>query len=176
MTATYRSGNEGDTLSISGLATHVFFDTYVTEGMRDDLVREAFTAYSPAAFAARHADPSVDVIVAHDDGHLVGFADLQSGVACPAAGCELDAELVHLYVHPRFQRRGIGAQLLARAEAHVAAGGGPGLWLSTWCGNANALAFYAVRSYAVIGAVDHVIEGTRYENKVLARFFAEMPR
>jgi GNAT superfamily N-acetyltransferase len=163
VTVVYRAGSAGDALSVSGLATYVFFDTYITDGIRDDFVREAFSVYSPAAFEARLTDPAVASIVAHEDGHLVGFADIHRATPCPVERVRSSLELVHLYVHPRFHRRGIGAQLLTRAESL-----GP-LWLSAWSGNANALAFYTARGYAVAGTVDHVIEGIAYENKVLAR-------
>jgi GNAT superfamily N-acetyltransferase len=172
VTVVYRAGVAADALSISGLATYVFFDTYVTEGMRDDFVREALTNYSHAAFDARFADPAIAWLVAHDGEHLVAFADLHRASPCPTKGMGLDVELVHLYVHPRFQRMGVGAQLIARAEARAAAEGHHGLWLSAWSGNTNALAFYTARGYETVGSIGHEIEGITYENKVLVRWFA----
>jgi len=171
-TINYRAGVAADALSISGLATYVFFDTYVTEGIRDDFAREAFANYSPAAFEARFADPAIAWLVARDGEHLVAFADLHRESPCPTQGIGLDMELVHLYVHPRFQRLGVGAQLIARAEARAAAEGHEGLWLSAWSGNTNALAFYAARGYETVGTTGHTIEGITYGNKVLMRPFA----
>ncbi|WP_256975836.1 GNAT family N-acetyltransferase [Burkholderia sp. AU31280] len=80
------------------------------------------------------------VLVAEIDGSIVGIG---------AAGAPSDpvfkgrGEIKFLYVDPRFQRRGIGRQLLARLATHLGRLRYPGAALSVVDGNDAAIAFYA---------------------------------
>ena len=80
------------------------------------------------------------VLVAEIDGSIVGIG---------AAGAPSDpvfngrGEIKFLYVDPRFQRRGIGRQLLARLATHLGRLRYPGAALSVVDGNDVAIAFYA---------------------------------
>jgi diamine N-acetyltransferase len=160
----FRAGQKADTAAIAALATFVFLDTYATEGLREDLAREAFSGYSETAFDARLRDPATEFVLACvDEAHLVGFAEIVRGRPCPARRMLTQTELVRLYVHPRFQRRGIGTALLAGAEERG------DVWLTAWSGNANALAFYAARGYQRVGTMPYMIESRTYENVILAR-------
>lgn len=168
-----REAAQGDAECIAALATLVFLDTYAPDGLRPDLAREAFAGYSIEAFAARLNDREKAFLLAERAGHLVGFVECTHGADAPAlvAGA---LEVTRLYVHPRFQRRGIGKALLSGAEKLAHEHKLPGTWLSAWAGNARALAFYASVGYKIVGSIDHLIEGTRYENHVLARQFGSM--
>lgn len=158
-----RPGTPADAGAVAALATYVFLDTYTHQGLRDDLAREVFGGYSQDQFDARLRDPDRTFHLAHAEGHLVGFAEVAKGRACPVAAVTATTELVRLYVHPRFHRRAVGATLLRQAE-----GQGP-LWLTAWSENANALAFYAARGYRRLGTTPYVFEDQAYENIVLAK-------
>lgn len=168
-----REGAVVDAESIAALATLVFLDTYAPDGLRLDLAREAFAVFSPAAFVTRLSDERTVFLLAESAGHLVGFAECTHGGKGPAQVAE-HLEVVRLYVHPRFQRRGIGKALLSGAEQLAQERKLPGTWLSAWVGNARALAFYDSLGYRIVGTMDYVIEGTAYENHVLARQFGRM--
>jgi diamine N-acetyltransferase len=165
---TYRTGGPADALCVGVLAMQVFLDTYATDGIRPDLAREALAGYSPEAFGPRLADRNVDFVLAETAGHLIGFAELHHASACPADACAR-AELVRLYVQQPFQRRGIGAQLMKQAEQRARASGAPALWLSAWCGNERALAFYPAMGYKDVGHAEHVIEGRAYPNRLFLK-------
>jgi len=161
----FRPGEPADALCIGALATHVFLDTYATEGIRPDLAREALSMYSPEAFAARLADPGLRFVLAESEGHLFAFAEIALGGA--------EVEVVRLYVHPRFHRRGIGQALSLQAERIAAAQGAAAVWLTAWSGNSRALAFYRALGYEDEGASTYAIEGRQYENRVLRKLLAK---
>jgi diamine N-acetyltransferase len=165
---TYRAAVPEDALCIGVLAMQVFLDTYAIEGIRPDLAREALAGYSPDAFAARLADRHVSFVLAESPGHLVGFAEVHRGSPCPADP-KAAVELVRLYVQQPFQRQGIGVALLRHAEAQAAAGGARALWLSAWCGNDRALAFYPAVGYKDVGGAEHLIEGRAYPNRLFLK-------
>jgi diamine N-acetyltransferase len=165
---TFRAGEPPDALCVGVLAMQVFLDTYATQGIRPDLAREALAGYSPDAFAPRLADPAMSFVLAEAAGHLIGFAEVHHASACPA-DAHANAELVRLYVQQPFQRQGVGAGLLRRAEERAHAAGADALWLSAWCGNERALAFYPALGYKDVGGAEHVIEGRAYPNRLFLK-------
>ncbi len=98
-------------------------------------------AHSPETagpFLAGRAAAADHAWIAEEDGEALGFVILHDGV------------IEHLYVQPSQQRRGVGAALLARAQAVSPAG------LSLWCfaRNAPARAFYAREGFVVAEETD----------------------
>jgi diamine N-acetyltransferase len=165
---TFRPGVPADALCVGVLAMQVFLDTYATDGIRPDLAREALSIYSPEAFAARLADDEVSFVLAETAGHLIGFAELHHASACPA-DARATVELVRLYIQQPFQRRGVGAELMKHAEQRACTCGVDALWLSAWCGNERALAFYPAMGYKDVGHAEHVIEGHAYANRLFLK-------
>ncbi|HEY2290047.1 MAG TPA: GNAT family N-acetyltransferase, partial [Thermoanaerobaculia bacterium] len=115
---TYRPAVSSDALPLSVLATQVFLDTYAIEGVRPAIAREVRQYLSEEAFAALLADPRSGILIAELADHLVGFAQLthhQTHALLPPEAKA--AELNRLYVQRPFLGKGIGKELLARAEA-----------------------------------------------------------
>ena len=171
MTATpiqFRQATEGDAVTIAALSVQVFLQTYATEGVRPDLAREAFHTYSQAAFAQRLCDPSRKFVLAESGDGLLGFAELNVSNDEAPCGNVRGAELVRLYVQPRFQRQGLGRGLIESAHRIAASCSADALWLTAWEGNEAALAFYRRLGYRDMGATTYTIEGRAYPNRVLA--------
>lgn len=164
-----RTGQPGDALCISGLATQVFYDTYATDGMRADLAREAMDVYAPAQFERRLNDPSLHFMLAQRAGHLLGFAEVQSRPEPALPIVEGGMELVRLYLSRHCHRQGIGARLLAAAERHVIDSGLPFLWLRAYARNAQAKAFYLACGYEDVGQTVYRFDGNDYENRLYRR-------
>ena len=163
-----RIATSEDAPCVAALATHVFMDTYATDGMRTDLAGEAFDGYSVGVFASLLASPHETAIhVAEADGHMLGFVEAGAAGTPPAPGADAGTEIRKLYVHPRFHRRGIGRALLDAVRRCARHDGLPLVWLTAWSGNANALGFYARLGFDDVGATVHEIDGHAYENRVL---------
>ncbi|WP_196984798.1 GNAT family N-acetyltransferase [Caenimonas aquaedulcis] len=151
------------------LGTHVFLDTYAPQGMRPPLAREVLEHFSVEATEAVLRTPGTVVLLAESAGHLVGYAQLDSGTAHDLVDVRPASEVVRLYVHERFTGQGIGKALLRRCEQQARSDGAQALWLTAWIGNPRALRFYAGRGYADCGATDYVFEDDHYENRVFVK-------
>jgi ribosomal protein S18 acetylase RimI-like enzyme len=68
-----------------------------------------------------------------------------------------------------FLGKGLGKELLARAEALARAEGAEILWLSAWTGNAHALRFYEGRGYRDVGGSVYTFEEDTYETRVFLK-------
>jgi len=170
---TYRMAIQRDALTLSVLATQVFLDTYAIQGIRPAIAREARCLLSEEAFAALLADPRRGLLVAELSDHLLGFAQLTHDQTHALLPPETPAaELNRLYVQRPFLGKGIGKELLARAEALARGEGAEILWLTAWTGNAHALRFYEARGYQDVGGSLYIFEGDTYETRVFLKGLA----
>ena len=170
-TIEYRMATSADTACLALLSTQVFLETYATAGIGADLAHEAIEVHSACALERVAADPRTRFLLAHAQGLLVGFVEVAQERTCPVSdGGEV--EIVRLYIHPRFQRLGVGRALCARAEKLVSDPRAGSVWLTAWSGNARALAFYPAIGFEDIGRTAYVIQGQSYENRVFTRRLA----
>lgn len=169
----FRAGTPNDALCISVLAMQVFLDTYATNGLRDDLAREALIVYSPDAFAARLAQPTTYFLLAEKSGYLLGFAEVSFASPAPISEVIDGAELIRLYVQRPFKRMRIGGALLAQSETLALTQSAACLWLTAWSGNAPARSFYVALGYSDVGATTYVIEGSAFENRIYVKMLTQ---
>ncbi len=164
-----REASQADALCLHALATQVFLDTYARQGVREAIAREAQHELSVAAFLEQLAAPSVRVLLAEREGHLVAFASVALGATHSLLAKGPAVELSRLYVQSPFIRQGVGSLLLRHVEALARVAGASTLWLTAWVGNTRALAFYASQGYEELGSTNHEVENERFENRLFAR-------
>jgi ribosomal protein S18 acetylase RimI-like enzyme len=129
---------------VVALARHVWQATYaalISQAQIDYMLGQR---YAPEALASQLDDPAHVWRVAWVDGQCTGFAH---GIV--AAG---HARLDKLYVAPAWQRRGIGAALLAAVEGVARAEGAQRIRLQVNRGNAQAIAAYRKYGFSVVEA------------------------
>ncbi len=153
----------------------VYLDTYATQGIRAVIARDVQAQFSQPVFEALIQRDDMHLQVAERQGHLIGFAQVQAGARHNLAPAGQQAELYRLYVQEPFTAQRVGTALLHHAERQAAAGGHEVFWLTPWEHNHRALAFYARRGYTDCGATDHIIEGERHGNRVLAKWLKTSP-
>lgn len=166
---TIRPAGLDDALCLGVLGQQVFLDTYATDGIRAGIAREVQSQFATDVVATLLAAADTRCVVAERDGHLIGFAQGALGDAHDTVRAARPAKLDRLYVQARFAGIGVGTALLATIEATMADEGVDRLWLTTWVGNARALAFYPRRGYVDVGATLYVFEQEAHENRVFAK-------
>ncbi len=165
--ATCRVATLADAEPIAALAIQVFLDTYATDGVRPDLASEALSQYSREKFEQRLQDPGRTFVLATLGVGLLGFAEvLSESLSSPIAGIQ-GAELIRLYVQPRWQGTGIGRKLINQAEATGRQAGAGGLWLTVWENNTRALGFYDKLGYSDVGHTSYTMQSQSFGNRVL---------
>ena len=166
---TLRPATADDALCLGVLAMQVFLDTYATEGIRPHIAREALDGYAPAVYQRLLQTPGIFILVAEQQGHLLGFAQVTMGTAHTLVDHPAPAELDRLYVQEPFTGRRLGQALLHAAEDEAARRGAGLLWLTPWVHNHRARHFYAREGYADVGLTWFEFEGERHENRLLTR-------
>ena len=78
--------------------------------------------------------------------------------------------LVHLFIEPEHQRRGLGRRLLAKAESILADAGHTSFELHARADNTAAVAFYETAGWSVTDQVIRTVEhGISYDEHVLVK-------
>lgn len=144
---------EDDFAPIAALARQIWLIAYrdiVTPAQIDYMLEQR---YSASRLRADLADPACCWRQAWLDGQRVGF------FSCLHHAAEGEVKLDKLYVHPDWQRRGIGSAMLDAALAIAATLGAQHLVLAVNKQNAPALAAYAKYGFRQRAAVKVDIGG-----------------
>lgn len=165
MTDCVRPARPEDASCLAALASLVWLDTYASAGIRPALARHVQASFTPQVFLDKLADPQLHILLLERDGHLLAYALLQVGAVCPGEPA-WQAELVTLYVMPRFAGQGLGSRLLSASLQLAGQLGYPGLWLSVFHGNQRALGFYRHLGLQQGADCFFELEGERHLNHV----------
>lgn len=113
--------------------------------------------------------PPADVLVAEDDGAVVGYT--QFGRPTPLASNEHVLHIQGLAVDPSVQRRGVARQLLEAATEEAARRGARKLGLRVLGGNSAARALYASAGFEVEGVLreEFLLDGRYVDDVLMAR-------
>jgi diamine N-acetyltransferase len=170
-----RVGTLPDAACLAALAAQVWLHTYAKSGIRPTIARYIHEYLSPVALQREFGRSDALTLVAVVDGHLVGYASIEFGKACPARSPAF-THLDKLYVQEYFIGTGIGHALLTevRSEASRRAGSSA-LWLTVNSQNQPARAFYARQGFIDIGSADFDLYGESHENRIL-HVFAASPK
>lgn len=160
-----RPARSDDAANLAALGMLVWLHTYSSTGLRRSLADYVLARFTRAAKTALLADSQRHIVVAEQNGHLLGYATLHWQHPCPAQPAS-NNELETLYVHPLFAGQGIGYRLLQYCQQQCAPRGG--LWLSVWQYNHRALAFYQRQGLLKIGEYDFMLDGEAHRNWLLA--------
>ena len=161
MTTVIRRAVAADADQLSALANRTFIETFVEDLAipypKADLDWFLGYANSPAAMAARLADPKSAVWLAEDGGEAVGYM-----VAGPADLARDDLEpsdgmLHRLYVVRPAQGQGLAARMMDKALAWLTQTYSARPWLVVFSENVRAQRFYARYGFEVCGEYDYPV-------------------
>ena len=132
---TIRAARSDDAPALIALLHATFLDTWAPEMSDESLARWRARDDGPEAYVR---DKGADFVVAEIDGALAGMIHWHEG-------------FVHaLHIDARFRRRGLGAALIAEAEAATRAAGIVRLRLETDTFNAPSQALYRALGFVEI--------------------------
>jgi ribosomal protein S18 acetylase RimI-like enzyme len=142
-----RTASERDLAAVRALLVETWHATYDAIYGVERVTEITDDWHSMASLKTRMGRPNSEFLVA-DDGKAIG------GMAYAAATSDPKLVMLHqLYVHPSFQRAGIGKMLLAEIEDSFP--DARTLRLEVEAANASALAFYRTNGFVQADATDN---------------------
>lgn len=132
---TLRAGTQADIEGLAAItvaANADFIGRMLVFANRQDELKRAFESSVPEVIG--------DSIVAQSNDVLLGYVATEGG----------SDQIGNLWVDPAQQGQGIGAMLLAAAEAKIRQAGHSCAWLITHASNARATGFYRTNGYSLL--------------------------
>ncbi len=152
MTLAIRQAAPGDVPALSALATRTWLDAFGATVSAENAAAEAAEGRSEERF--RQALTERTILVADDDGVLVGYVEFDDG------------ELSRLYVETALQGRGIGRALLDAALAHPRLARAERVVLQVWDENTRAVRLYESVGFRRVGTTRFAIGSEVVEDAV----------
>lgn len=161
-----RPGDE-DALSLLGQAT--FLATFAFDHPGPALIRFLKDLHSPEFYAAKLADPQIDIVIGETPlGAPVGYALL-----CPPEHPEFqregDWELKRIYLLGPWQGSGNGTALLQQALNIAQKRLAKRLLLAVYENNDRAVAFYKKHGFSKIGDTIFMVDDIEFSDMLFAR-------
>jgi ribosomal protein S18 acetylase RimI-like enzyme len=160
-----RAAEPGDVRALSALATRTWSEAFGSSVSPEDEAAELASGRSDAYFAAALGEQTI--LVADDDGALVGYVQL-SDVHIPEVDVRTgDQELRRLYVDTALQGRGLGPELLEAALDHPRLAAAARVFLQVWERNERAVALYERYGFRVVGTTTFTVGGVTMEDLLM---------
>lgn len=165
-----RKATREDVLNLSVLKKQVFISTYALNGINKDFSSHITKAFSENEILNNIEDPEKIVLLAEKHGFLIGCAEIGINSTCKETN-NSSPELMVLYVFEHVKGQGVGYSLITDSERIAKEMKFPGLWLTVYHKNNEAIKFYLRQSYRDIGKWDFEMEGKSYENRIMYKHF-----
>lgn len=136
----------------------------------EDLANFLEDSHSEAKVAKEIADPGMRIMLAVEDGRLLGYCKMVLDCGWPehARGGAV-IELKQLYTDPEATGRGIGASLMDWALDLARERAADEVQLSVWSGNEGAQKFYARYGFGKVADIHFMVGEQRDEEFLFAR-------
>lgn len=167
-----RAATADDTAALAQLGARSFTEKFGHLYRAENLAGHLSEAHSPAKVAKEIADPGMRVMLAEENGHLVGYCKLVMACGWPehAQGRRV-IELKQLYTHPDAIGRGIGGKLMDWALKEARAFGADEIQLSVYSDNPGAQRFYARYGFSKAADIHFVVGDQRDEEFLFSKRF-----
>ncbi|WHP19204.1 GNAT family N-acetyltransferase [Cellulomonas sp. ES6] len=174
--ATVRRARPDEAVAVAGLAAATFPLACPPSSTPEDHAAFVAAHLTTAHFADHLADPARDVLVADDDGELVGYTLLVAGEPyAPEVAAVVPlrptVELSKCYVLAGRHGGGVARELMAASLDVARARGAAGVWLGVNGENLRAQAFYRRSGFVVVGTRTFQVGDQRHDDLVLHRPF-----
>lgn len=160
-----------DIENLTVLKQQVWIATYAVEGIRAEFANYVLSAFTTDNVQKLLLDSDTVVLVAEINNHIIGCVEVKLHPEDVIAEVEGVPEITVLYILERFCGNGVGQKLLEAALNLLSEKGYTSTWLSVLHTNERALRFYDKNSFKDVGKIYFEMDGNKYENRVLLRFF-----
>lgn len=159
-----------DAAALADLGTRSFVAKFGYMYTPEDLRNFLAESHSEAKAAKEIADPSMRVLLAEEEGRLLGFCKLVLACGWPEhARGQAVIELKQLYTDPDITGRGIGSALMDRAMEIAREQAADEMQLSVWSGNEGAQKFYARYGFGKVADIYFMVGDQRDDEFLYAR-------
>ena len=166
-----RIGEARDARLLAELGRQTFIEAFAGQIEHGNLTAFADNRFGVKKQAAELRHPGTTFFIACFDGQTAGYAKLGESVPPCCIANSQAIELERLYLHVKWQGRGLAKALLhaCLAEARDRARGG--IWLDVWDQNARAQEFYRRHTFDLVGERPYIVGNETQRHLLMYREF-----
>lgn len=165
-----RPATPADAAALSRLGTDSFVAKFGHLYTAEDLANFLAGSHSEGKVAKEIAEPTMRVMLAEDDGQLLGYCKLVMVCGWPEhARGQRAIELKQLYTAPEATGQGIGAALMDWALGEAVTFGADEIQLSVYSDNPGAQKFYARYGFEKVADIHFMVGEQRDEEFLFAK-------
>jgi ribosomal protein S18 acetylase RimI-like enzyme len=156
-----------DAQELAAFAARVFMETFGDENSPDDLRDHVESTYGVAQQSEEIRDANTATwLVEHDDGTLIGYAQLCRKRVPPCVTGANPIEIYRFYVARAAQGTGVAQALMSTAFSQAREWGADVVWLGVWEHNPRAMRFYRKFGFSDVGSIDFFVGPDRQTDRV----------
>lgn len=133
------------------LAMLTFKATYSAQNTEEVMTEYLQRAFNEKQLRQELKHPESEFYVLKSGTDWLGYIKLNEGSAQTEAREDNALEIERIYVHPQYQRRGLGKRLLQEALSVARRKGKACAWLGVWEHNPKAIQFYEAQGFVKSG-------------------------
>jgi diamine N-acetyltransferase len=167
-----RRATAADAEVLSTTAARWFDETFGPRNDPEDMRLYLEKAFSAARQTEELADPRRTVLLAEEDGSLVGYTVVYrtaAGEGHPAIPPGEAVEIQRFYVSTQHHGRGLARRLMEAAEETARELGAEVLWLGVWEHNTRAIRFYEKHGFVDVGDQEFLLGTDLQRDRAMAR-------
>lgn len=165
-----RPATPADAAALSRLGTDSFVAKFGHLYTAEDLTNFLAGSHNEGKVAKEIAEPTMRVMLAEQDGHLLGYCKLVMVCGWPEhARGQRAIELKQLYTAPEATGQGIGAALMDWAMGEAVTFGADEIQLSVYSDNPGAQKFYARYGFGKVADIHFMVGEQRDEEFLFAK-------
>lgn len=141
-----------DLHELQKISIETFTETFKDQNSPEHLNAYLKKAYNLSQLEQELANPSSQFFLIHFNQEVAGYLKVNTGEAQSEEMGDDSLEVERIYVKKKFQKHGLGKQLLNKAMEIALNQQKKAIWLGVWEENENAIAFYQKKGFVQTGA------------------------
>lgn len=141
-----------DLHELQKISIETFTETFKDQNSPEHLNAYLKKAYNLSQLEQELANPSSQFFLIHFNQEVAGYLKVNTGEAQSEEMGDDSLEVERIYVKKKFQKHGLGKQLLNKAMEIAINQQKKAIWLGVWEENENAIAFYQKKGFVQTGA------------------------
>ncbi len=138
------------------ISRKTFLEKFYADNTPENMKEYMDRVYATSQLEKELNDPLCEFYFLFFNGALAGYLKINRGAAQSDVRDASSLEVERLYIDAEFQNKGLGAQLLEKAEQIAESYGLNYIWLGVWEKNPDAIRFYERKGYVRFG--DHPVQ------------------
>jgi diamine N-acetyltransferase len=157
MNLSFQVAGEAQREELRVFSEKLFRETYSDLNTAENMTLYCQQNFSKEAFVVDFRRPTVNYVMALDEGVMAGYAKLVRAAPVPGEIAGEATEIARFYVERAYRGKGLAPWFMDQCLQWIRAQGGRQVWLGVWPQNPRAVQFYTKKGFTKIGTAPFLL-------------------